>query len=95
MFFQITIGFLSLLGLGLFLYFANAIVKEVWRTARQSHRLARAQERMMKMNGHTPPSFSLMWHTYFKSDFFAFYSSKRIGCFELDYDPSKRVRAYR
>lgn len=95
MFVNIIIGFFSLIGLAVFLYFLKAIVSEVWRAARQAHRLASAQKRMMNMRGNTPPSFFLMWRTYFKSDFFSFYSSKRIGCFELDYNPSIRARAYR
>jgi hypothetical protein len=95
MFSNIILGLFSLIGLLVCLYFAKTILEEIWRASRQAHRLASAQKRMMEMSGNTPPSFFLMWRTYFKSDFFSFYSSKRIGCFELDYNPSIRARAYR
>ena len=95
MFLNIIFSLFSLIGLVVSLYFAKAILEEIWRASRQAHRLASAQKRMMEMRGDTAPSFFLMWRTYFKSDFFSFYSCKRIGCFELDYNPSIRARAYR
>jgi hypothetical protein len=91
MFFTILLYTLAAIGAAVVLFFAHAIAQETIRAVRQSHRIATAHARMQAQRH---PSWTT-WRRCFWSEFFDSYSCKRIGPYELDFDPTKPARPTR
>jgi Flp pilus assembly protein TadB len=83
---------LTIVGLVVVLVFTYTLISETIRAARQSHRFATAQTRLSL--GKRKTNFKYWW-VYFKTDFMSHYSSKNIGPYSMDHNPSiKTTRAF-